>query len=218
MSNVDQSSDPLLGLAGRVRDLERASRRGRFREVIYLALAVAIVPTFAVAVDPPPGVLPFESGSRIVASDLSELFDRLYEAVTDLETTGPVYVNPDTGKTYSTLATPCGDSGTTTANIGSPATVKTLCEAACSSSSAHICTTDELMRYVETGGQVATTGWVSNDFAQYYASSNNDIRQIDNCHGWSTASDSVSGTRWAVGSTYPARQDCARSTPALCCN
>ena len=216
--------EEIRALETRVAELEAeiaANRRHRSRARAWVVrgafLAVAILPAVSEAVDPPAGVLPFVTGESIRADDVTNAFTTLYEAVTDLENARPIYENPDTGERYSTLASPCGDTQTSTANLGGPAAVKTLCEAQCGSDTAHACRTQEVLRFVETGGVVETTGWVNNDFAEYQID-NVAFRRIANCDGWTATSGADQGARWDAGEVHAVRANCTDTSPVLCCD
>lgn len=149
---------------------------------------------------------------------------------------GPsVYVNPQTGKQYSLNAGYCGSTPSTyTGNLlaavsgaaNGYAAGKTLCEAVAGCSSvaktAHMCTTEELLRYVATGGVVPATGWEATGvwFTSYPAA--NYVNGND-CSGYSSAAafgpGGIFGTQWSgPGTPQAGTGDCSGSKPVLCCN
>jgi hypothetical protein len=95
---------------------------------------------------------------------------------------------------------------------GGYAGVKGLCETACTSTSAHMCTSDEIVRTVQVG-VAAPAGWYSVGLWSYNGISN----AVDSdCTSWTSNSATANGYWWT--STFSTVQLCSMSGPVLCCD
>jgi hypothetical protein len=138
------------------------------------------------------------------------------------------YVNPTTGKRFSLNGSYCGTSTLVTGNISgggatSYAAAKALCEQSCGRPTAHMCTDDEVVRFVSTGGTFPTSGagptfrgWDAS--AQMAMVNNGSI--ANDCHAWSSASGVGAVWRWTTQQPGggPDVFDCSVPTPVLCCD
>lgn len=142
---------------------------------------------------------------------------------TNPTTNGSVTVNGS----YCGLTVPVTGLITTGTSTGYPA-AKQLCEQTCSRPTAHVCSPDEVLRFVSTGGQLPLTGTSANarlasgSYAVIGLSfSNTSFSSSTDCLGW-TSSSSGSGLAWTWSTTtragYPFSVGCAQSSPLLCCN
>jgi len=118
------------------------------------------------------------------------------------------------GKQFSLGATYCGSTSTTTGQItGGRVGAKTSCETVCTSASAHVCTSTELIRTADAGLSVPSTGW--------YASS-----PSGDCSGWTSAASNITAScfnngAYCSGGGLPAGYNyasCNYSFPVLCCD
>ena len=122
---------------------------------------------------------------------------------------GPaLYVNPETGIEYALNASPCGFTTPYSGNVGGYTSANGLCQDIDSCNpAAHVCTTDELIRYVSTGGTLPVDG----RFVSY---------DRDNCGTFTysgTATDS--GLVWDVDDNRVRRNfSCDTLFPLLCCD
>ncbi len=124
------------------------------------------------------------------------------------------YVNPTTGRSVS-VGGYCGmTQGTQGAITGGYAGAKMLCEQACSSSTAHVCSPHEVGNTVVTGGTVPAGRMQTLTYA--VVGSTTDIDGINDCNGWLTSSIETSAVNW-TGNT-PQRSTCNTTTPLLCCD
>ena len=130
---------------------------------------------------------------------------------------GP-YVNRTTGSQYSANAAYCGSADFTSGAVTSGSdtgwvATKKLCEAACSSPTAHMCTSEEVVRHLATGGETLA-GWYSTGVSTPVAFDVSD--SADDCLGWISASSVVYGSRWNGGS--PMYVSCDSTPHMLCCD
>jgi hypothetical protein len=123
--------------------------------------------------------------------------------------TAVAYTNPGTGVQYSNNASYCGSTPATDGAAGGYATGKALCEAGCSSATAHICEAREMVRFAQTGGTVPTTGWIT-------SGGHNDPAGRD-CTGFTTNSPTVNAALWTA-SNLPSAGQCDVLRPFLCCD
>lgn len=141
--------------------------------------------------------------------------------------TGPVaslvYMNPVTNKEYSLVASYCGSTsilynGDLQAAVpGSPngyAAAKTLCEgvAGCGLT-AHMCTSEEIIRETATGGAVPS-GWNSTGVLSMSYPTPGFHRWTD-CVGWKTSSGTEWGNVWTGSDPYG--ETCNVPKNVLCC-
>jgi hypothetical protein len=112
------------------------------------------------------------------------------------------------GKSYSLGAKYCGSTASVTpggAQLNSYTTAKSLCEAACSAPTAHMCSGEELLRFAQLGGTLPANGWYSDAEVAY-----------KDCTGWT--STNYSGPTWIASPSGPGGDSCTSSHPVLCCN
>lgn len=198
-------------LAARLRKLEAAPRAKR-RSVLWLFVGIGLaLPIGAYAVpnnplDVPPGNYPFQQGQSIDHDQFNQIFDEIYSHT-------HVYTNPDTNIQYSMGASYCGPTmGTQDGNFGGYAAGKTLCEQACGSDYAHMCTLDEVRRYVATGGNIATTGWINGAAGVTESGNHRD------CDGWQSVDSANRGVYWWSAQQAVDASPCNSSLPILCCD
>lgn len=148
---------------------------------------------------------------------------------------GPsVYVNPVTGKQYSVNGGYCGVTAATyTGNVKAAvagatsgyAATKALCEVvtgcANASKTAHICTAEEVLRFVATGGAIPTGWFASGIFATAYPAAG--YANATDCSGFTTAAAFAPGSDYGNIWLGPPNDhantgDCSVSRPLLCCN
>jgi hypothetical protein len=122
------------------------------------------------------------------------------------------YVYTVKGKTMS-VGTFCGVSANaTTGSLGGPAGVKSLCETTCPGRpDAHMCTNDEVARYVEVGGTFPQDAW--------YMSFAYDGAQQNDCQGWTLGDATRNGRKILSSSSPPLPQYATCDTPFVvaCC-
>jgi hypothetical protein len=134
-----------------------------------------------------------------------------------------IYTNPQTNKTYSTNAGYCGKTATTQGKItdgalsGYPAT-KSLCEKACTSPSAHMCTSEELVRSLTTGSSVPA-GWYSTGVLSWDGAVATPAH-ITDCISWTSVLHTDLGGYWATGISPVLGNDgyCDQTLPIICCD
>jgi hypothetical protein len=169
-------------------------------------------------------------GTTLTAAALNENFAALADAGAglDLRVTTLEGVNPTTVKTYSPNAIYCGvSSAKYTGNLmpASPsapngyAAAKAVCETACNSTSAHMCTSEEIIRTLSIGAPFlpapspsGALGWYSPGVLWLDPGGN----ATNDCKGWTDAS-SNSGPVWWSSPPQPNILSCTSSLPVLCC-
>ncbi len=117
---------------------------------------------------------------------------------------------------YSVAAWYCGEAGPTTGDIANEWTgVKALCEAACGTDTAHMCSLEELVRSVSVGNVVAS-GWFLG--AQMTEGTSFPLLTNQSCVGWSSASMTQLGHVWQSPQGHPATSRCDTANAILCCD
>lgn len=121
------------------------------------------------------------------------------------------------GAKFSLGAAYCGLSTATTGQITSGgktsyAAGKALCETTCGSPSAHMCTSDELVRSMAAGivEPSARTSWYAAGFSPSGTNT-------DDCSGWTGATSGRYGPMWYYG-TFTGVGDCSSANDVACCD
>jgi hypothetical protein len=76
---------------------------------------------------------------------------------------------------------------------------------------AHMCTSEELVRTRQAGLPVSAGGWFAQGLDAFDGS-----RHFNDCAGWLDGSDASGGAMW--GGTRAATSFCGTSQPILCCD
>ncbi|MCA9593095.1 MAG: hypothetical protein KC776_07285 [Myxococcales bacterium] len=125
------------------------------------------------------------------------------------------------GKEWSLDATYCASTSEshTGSGWGGWGATKAACEAACSSSSAHICSAGEMIRSASLGINPSHIGWIDGDYS--FAPPTGPVR---NCDGWSSGAPNILGHMWDVsnvpsgGQGFPNATSCNNALWLLCCD
>jgi hypothetical protein len=135
----------------------------------------------------------FTAGEPIVAAEINENFDHLQRGIEAVESRGAFCGT--TAETAGRISAPNG-------LVGYPA-ARALCESACSSATAHMCTSHELALLAQEW--TLPQGW--------YSTGEGD------CHGWT---ESGSAVLVAYGLSWTGVHDwtsvCTDNLPVLCCD
>jgi hypothetical protein len=159
----------------------------------------------------------FAAGDQLSSSKLNANFTALDGRVAALEKfdigTSRI-VETRGGKAWSLGAVWCGVTASTKGSIpGGYAGAKGQCESACTSTSAHMCTTEEIVRTAQVG-VAAPAGWYSAGLWSLY---NGASSTVDNdCTAWTISTSAVQGYVWS--SSYTSVQSCDTTSPILCCD
>jgi hypothetical protein len=112
----------------------------------------------------------WQPGDALKAADINSNFQTLQDAINTINTSiapgAKVYAMTN-GKKYSINATYCGATLATNGAISQGglvgyAAAKAACETTCGSSSAHMCSGEEIVRHVSMGGTIPTgQGWIA---------------------------------------------------------
>jgi hypothetical protein len=136
----------------------------------------------------------------------------------------PVYTNTQTGKTYSVNAGYCGSTAKMTGSVNDGqitgyAATKSLCEKACNNSpTAHMCSTEELIRTQATGGGIPNAGWY-NAGVRSWDGNGATAKIIDDCTAWTVGANTAVGSVWQVaGPSIADDYFCNNPLPILCCD
>lgn len=140
---------------------------------------------------------------------------------TDLNSLNVVTLTTDAGTAqYSVGATKyCGvTSGNYDgAQVGGYRGGKGVCQATCSSATAHMCTNDELIRTKALGGTVSTFStpyaWYSSGVWVQYGTD----QQFD-CSSWTSNSSTFLASAWRSTDDTPNNVQCNNQFPILCCD
>jgi hypothetical protein len=152
------------------------------------------------------------SGETISASKLKASLDEIQTRLATIES-GTKYLATTNGKKYTINAAYCGVTTATNGAIsyagksGYPA-AKSWCETICSSASAHMCTGEELLRFVSMDGMVPQSGWYSGGF--YNAGRD--------CVGWTVTAATEYGAAWEPNPQRPSGTSCNVALGILCCD
>lgn len=137
-----------------------------------------------------------------------------------------VYVNPDTQQNYSLNAGFCGASSTpTTAEIRSGDDVgyvaaQRICQDVCGSKTAHLCTSNELVRYLATGGTLPTSHdylWYATGVGWTFTRGDGTKEDAHSCRGYTSASGQEGAAVWGTKLVRPTWSNCSASRPIACC-
>ncbi len=132
-----------------------------------------------------------------------------------LETPRRTYVNPTTGRASSNGGY-CGASVASTGLAGGYVGAKALCETACQSATAHVCSPHEVIQYAATGGTMAAGRIQTGAIAVVDVFNGVDQTAFD-CGGWSTGDMNSYSILWSTtGPGGSAR--CNVSMPFACCD
>jgi hypothetical protein len=188
---------------------------GTARRIAGIGATLLLVLGGLVAYASPIPNLSFTAGNPLHATELNANFNNIEGRLTK-----PVVTK--NGKQFSLGATYCGMTNTTNGQITNGyAGAKALCETACSSPSAHMCDGAEVVRSLQAGITMGTTGWVS---AGTYAG--NGGGRVTDCYGWSSnvSDGTAQGNGWTptVGTGTPPGApwalNCDGNYPVLCCD
>ncbi len=192
-------------------DIHLTARTKRAIQWILVPLAAfgGTVAIAKAALNPAPSAWAV-SGRPVSAADLQQNLTDLDARLAKVEgqVAKPV-VNAGGHAPWSLGAGLCGQTAPTNGQItGGYAGAKSLCEAACSSPSAHMCTSEELVHTVQTGTVVGAV-WYAGGVASGNAS---------DCAGWTSSSSSLSGAYWAQPPTQPETDICSNARNVACCD
>ena len=164
---------------------------------------------------------PFPSHALLTSTGLNAALQDLQDQIKK-----PVFTNRTSGETTSLAAQPCGFTAATAGQISGGtdtgyhgAAQKCAQEAACNSPGPHMCTAEELVRYLATGGDLATvTGYTAPSWfaSGVYASSA--VGPTIDCRGFNSAVASDRGMIW-TGKGDPINwAGCDQQFPIACCD
>jgi hypothetical protein len=160
----------------------------------------------------------FNTGDALSASKVNDNFSALDTRVSALEAPAKVVVT-HSGKKWSLGAVYCAATANTTGLITNGyAGAKTQCETTCSSPSAHMCTSEEMVRTLQMAIPSVPTGWFSSGtFGEQVVSPGG--YYINDCTAWTNNSGTNDGTAYqSSGSVGISLSSCSASQPILCCD
>ncbi len=131
-----------------------------------------------------------------------------------LEAGRPTTVNPTTGRA-SSRGSYCGSSTPVAGSAGGYAGAKAMCETACSSPTAHVCSSEEWVTYLSTGGGTVRGRVQTGTFAVHSTCSSCNHLWVNDCGGWTQDSSSVNAVLYQTG---PEPSTCFTVEPFLCCD
>lgn len=172
-----------------VLDPELSTRTGR--RIVGVGILTAIAAGgLAVAA---PSLTSWSSGETLTASDLNANFNELAAAIEDVDANRGTFTNLSTGEMWTEYRGYCGSTSARTGNLGNARGAKALCETACGTSGAHMCTSAEVLRSWATGTDVPAGGWVEGPSLVVSSPSAASTRS---CLGWGNQYGSEVG--WTV--------------------
>ncbi len=187
-------------------DFEIPSRTKRI--ALFIAIPVLMVGASAVAIANVPNS--FKDGDTLSAQKMNDNFSALDVRASALETGR--FIATINGKKYSVGATQFTKATVKqyTGLIGNYNGAKGVCEGETGSPSAHMCTTDEIVRTAAAGVSIAQGWYSSGVFSLVLGDSMND------CAAWQQAGAGYRGTFWnGTGALHDA---CGNPHPILCCD
>jgi hypothetical protein len=146
----------------------------------------------------------FSSGETLKASDLNANFDELYAGMNRP-------VASANGQSISVNGLYCGTTEGHTGALGGYTAAKALCEAACDSPTAHMCTIEEAVRSQVLGVTWEGEHWVATGLRVEMGN----VTAWD-CYGWLQANGA--GYAWSVADGHARAANCANTLGALCCD
>jgi hypothetical protein len=212
----DKPSDPVeegrpLRSAERWRHTRTSLQRGRLR-VVAGAVGALLVGTGLARAD----VFVFEPEKKLTAQQLNDSFAALQQQLAELRAKSIVVRN---GRSFSVGATFCGTTAPTkgafaVGETSGYAAAKSSCEkSACGSDSAHMCSSEEVVRSRQAG-LLVTDGWYSSGtFVEVEDPAN---EPVHDCYGWTRDTADVNGPFWTDNHGVASGCDAAR--PILCCD
>lgn len=195
-------------------DLEIPSRTKRLALMIGIPL-IAVLAISGVAASAVP--YKFGPGDQLTSQSINANFADLDGRIS---TNGRyVTVLVDGGASYSMGATKaCGTTAPQSGQFAGPnattgyAAAKALCEGVNTcSKSAHMCTSEEVVRMAQLGIGTAN-GWISTGGSSADPAN---TRDFTDCGGWTNPATNQSGTVWA---TAPGFDACSNKYPIVCCD
>ena len=127
--------------------------------------------------------------------------------------TRSVYTNPATGIAISSGGSFCGASATAVGGVaGGYAGVKALCEFTCTSPTAHVCSSPEMVRYLSTGSETPDEHlWIVAGMRADFSG-----LPVYDCAGFTTNSAGSLGYTWFQH--RPSVKSCDGSSRVACCD
>lgn len=132
----------------------------------------------------------------------------------DALSTRDVVTNPTTNRQIRIDGSYCGVTAPQTGNLGGYPSAKALCETQCGQPTAHVCTTNELLRGLSLG-DVVPNGRVNGGESAGYGTGN----VLNDCTGWTTITGtSASVEHSSLGAPFFSVAACSTSAGFLCCD
>ncbi len=156
----------------------------------------------------------FQANDVLTASDLNNNFQALRATTAN-------------GVQYSHMGTFCGLSPAQQGQVTFPPglngyrAAKRLCEVSCGQPTAHLCTTEEVVRHMQMDGTFGGAADGGGPSAAWYATGldvhvDGVAGHMRDCTGFtSTAGESLA---WDIAARFSNNASCATAIPLLCCN
>jgi hypothetical protein len=127
---------------------------------------------------------------------------------------GRVVVTSGT-KSVSATGVYCGATANMTGNLGGYSGAHALCQVACGGdSTAHVCSTEELMR----SGALGIVAWANKWYSTGLVLSFGGTSDMADCRGWTSASANDYGAGFISSPTLkPSYTSCSTALPVACC-
>jgi hypothetical protein len=178
----------------------------RGKSNLVLAGAFALLAAMALPADA--SITNFNAGDPLSAATMNANFSDLNGRVTQLQTGRVVAtINSKSFSIGATIYKGVTSTSYTGSQVNGYSGAKTLCETAIASPSAHMCSSDEVGRSVQSG-LALQSGWYETATYAYVPT-----LDVFDCSGWtSTTADAA----WWNG--HPSADACATAHPLLCCD
>ncbi len=200
----------------------KETRRLRLSLWIPIAVAILCIPLATSALPPLPHT--FESGQPIRASEINANFEHLESAVAALEASNAELQAAN--ERIESRGAYCNTTAETTGRLTAAgglvgyAAAAALCATACGSPTAHMCTSEEILRNVR-GGVALPVGWYGNGVYSLdnvrYADNSSETYVRNDCDGWTNGTSTYThGPSWS--NNRPSASNCSGAKAVLCCD
>ena len=198
--------------------IDFSDRNRKWIRAILSVLLVLVVGGIGLASAAPIDTNWIAPNQPVVAASLKANLDGLQQQLSKV-------VVARNGRQYSLGATYCGKTAPTNGLIANGyAGTKSLCEAvaACgSSASAHMCSSEEILRSASMGVVIDSGWYASAVHSSYFGCSGGacgSTQTSSDCIGWTSNNGAEYGLTWQSGGRLLYQVQCGTSQPVLCCD
>lgn len=193
--------------------------RLKLRYTISIVVAIVALPLATSALPPLPWT--FEAGRPIVAAEVNANFEHLQSAISRLEDSNAELASAN--ERLLNRGAYCNTTAEVSGRITAPGglvgyrAAAALCATACGSPTAHMCSSEEVLRNVH--GDVPEGWYSSGVYSFMYYASPTSYDNYNDCGGWTV--DGNSGSSRYYGPQWrgrPSAASCSTRLPVICCD